>query len=121
MSDHSEQKITHVRTVLQSPYTVPVFTIVYLFWYKFTRMFYVFKKRYKENMFTYFARLLLLIPFIRRIYKSKMDKIYDTSQTKIRKQLLDYPEQIKEIPDRGLTSRGITKIINTYQNITANK
>lgn len=98
-----------------------IFITIYYLHYKITRKFYVLRRRYNEIFTTYIGRILLCIPAINKLYRSKMDKIYENSQQKIIKQLSQYPKPINTIPYEKLSSHQIINLITTYENVTLQK
>ena len=94
---------------------------IYSLVYKMVRFFPFLRKQYRETFINYIGRLLIKIPIVNKIYKSKMDKVYISSQEKIIKQLSLYDNHMMTIPNQGWTNGQIINLIDHYKTITLQK
>ena len=94
---------------------------IYYFIRKITRLFPFLRKQYQENIINYIGRLLLCIPSINSMYKSKMNKIYTASQKKIQANMSEYPAPLTTIPINGWTDEQIINLIDQYKYVTLSK
>uniref|UniRef100_A0A6C0C6J2 Sphingosine-1-phosphate lyase n=1 Tax=viral metagenome TaxID=1070528 RepID=A0A6C0C6J2_9ZZZZ len=86
-------------------------------YYKLGDFFPILRKRCHENTTSYIGRLLMNIPFCKKIYQTKMDAIYDKSLQKIKEQLSQYPS-ILTIPEKKWSDREIMDLIDAYKSGT---